>query len=388
MIVNVALKRFLINNIFPIFTLANKMIPKQKNTIFIYCANGELNDNSEALFEYLVENRYYKEYRIVCGVKSPQMYKDMKRENIKFIPLMLCGVQYMISGRVFYSMGKIPIKPSKNQCVINMWHGTAFKKIGLLSNKNNGTEFFFNYVCATSELYSPIMAQAFGCPIENVCICGEPKTDKLFLPKQENVKEKMVVWAPTYRQSKFLGDYDSSEENLLPLFKNSEWGQLNEHLRKCKIKLIVKLHPMQDLQGFTYEKQSNLIIYSDGQFKKEKLNLYEVLSQSDALITDYSSVSIEYLMVDRPICYAFGDYNEYMNTRGFFFDNPLEYMPGEKVVNKEELYHFFKSIADGNDSYQKQRKLVNQKVNYYNDGKNCERVLAISGITPKDGTYG
>jgi len=286
----------------------------------------------------------------------------------------------MKSGHVLYCMGKMPIKPTKRQIVIHMWHGVPMKKIGLLSNVSNGKEFFFTYVCAPSETWRPIMAAAFGCPEKNVCICGEPKADKLLIPKKE-CKEKLVMWAPTFRQSEYLGYNDSKQENLLPLFKQCEWQELNAYLKKCNVRMIVKLHPMQDLRGLTSLKLSNFEIYGAEAFAKEKGDIFEVMAQSDALISDYSGVFLDYLVLNRPICYVLDDYEDYKNTRGFVFENPLEYMPGQKAYVKEDLFTFIDDVANGVDPYFEERKNVNVRVNKYSDGKNCERVIKIAGIS-------
>lgn len=383
MIKNVKVKRVLVKRIFPVFSMINKCIPKDSKTIFIYSANGDLNDNSEALFEYLMDKGYYESYRIICGVNHVKKYRFRKRKNVRFIPLVLCGIQYMISGFVFYSMGKIPIKPAKGQCVVNMCHGMPLKTAALSSKIGNGEEFFFNYICATSELFRPVLAKAYGCPLENVCICGEPKTDKLFMKKYSTLESKLIVWTPTFRKSKFLGYSDSDCSDLMPLFHGTEWEILNDELAAYNVRMIVKIHPMQDLNGFSHQEFSNLIIYGDPYFKQEKLNLYELLSQSDALISDFSSVPLEYLMLNRPICYAFDDLEEYKQRRGFSFEDFFEFMPGEKVETKEGLFQFIRNVSKGIDSYEKERKLINEKVNYYNDGKNCERVLKIAGIVKR-----
>ena len=379
MIKNVKLKRLIVNLVSPVLSLANKFFSKEPNTIFFYCANDLLNDNSRAIFDYLIENKLNEKYKIVCGLNNPSIYEDLVHKNVSFVSKSKCVIQYMTSGVVFYCMGKLPIKPTKNQMVINMWHGVPLKKIGLLSNVSNGKEFFFSYVCAPSETWRPIMASAFGCPLENVIICGEPKADKLLIPKKDR-KEKIIVWTPTFRQSDYLGYCDSKQPNLLPLFERRDWDELNDYLLKREIKMFVKLHPMQNLYGLDSFKLSNLYIFSAKAFEKECGDVFELLSQSDALISDYSGIALDYLVLDRPICYVVDDYDDYEKTRGFVFNDVFEYMPGTKAYIRDDIYNFIEQVSNNIDLYKNERMLVNSKVNKYTDGKNCERILRIAGI--------
>ena len=104
------------------------------------------------------------------------------------------------------------------------------------------------------------------------------------------------------------------------------------------------------------------------------------MAQSDALIADYSSVYLHYLLLNRPIGFALSDIKEYGDTRGFVFENPLDYIPGKKLYSKEDLLKFLDDIACGKDRYAEERERVCNLVHQYQDGKNCERLLKIAGI--------
>lgn len=62
--------------------------------------------------------------------------------------------------------------------------------------------------------------------------------------------------------------------------------------------------------------------------EKKQIKLYELIGISDGLLSDYSSVAVDYLLLDRPLGYVLADYNIYKEKRGFVFEDPLEYMPG------------------------------------------------------------
>lgn len=377
MIRNIYLKNTMVYVISHLFSPINRIIPKHEKYVLIYCSNKGLGDNSGALFQYLIENHYNNKYQVICGVKQHKKYQNVAL-NVKYISRFKAVFEYMRSKYVFYSNGRIPIKPSYKQMVINMHHGIPIKKIGRLSKIASGDQFFFSYVCASSKLFVPIMAGAFGCPVDRVLICGEPKSDNLFKKKKDN--RKIIVWAPTFRQSDYLGYNDSTIKEIIPLFKETDYEELNNVLKENGVSLIVKPHPSQNIDNRQQKKYSHFQIVSEKAFSKQGLDLYTFLSQTDALISDYSSVYLNYLMLNRPICFAIPDFEEYQKTRGFVFDNPLDYMPGIHARSKEDVYRFIKDVATGIDYYSDSRVMVSKLINKYQDGKNCKRLLEYAGI--------
>ena len=68
-------------------------------------------------------------------------------------------------------------------------------------------------------------------------------------------------------------------------------------------------------------------------FKNEQ----ELLLISDVLISDYSSIMIEFALLDKPIIFFTYDYDTYMSEdRGFYFDFK-ENVPGPVVYTTDEL---------------------------------------------------
>ena len=68
---------------------------------------------------------------------------------------------------------------------------------------------------------------------------------------------------PTFRKSKKLGYNDVEEDGagLLPVVRKGELASLNEVLRQNNVKLMVKLHPMQDLDEYKKSEHSNIRIF-------------------------------------------------------------------------------------------------------------------------------
>ena len=62
------------------------------------------------------------------------------------------------------------------------------------------------------------------------------------------------------------------------------------------------------------------------------------------LITDYSSVYVDYLLLDRPIVFSCPDLEKYKKDRGFVVEDPSLLMPGTLVRNQKELINSLRAF--------------------------------------------
>lgn len=105
------------------------------------------------------------------------------------------------------------------------------------------------------------------------------------------------------------------------------------------------------------------------------INLYSLLNETDALISDYSSVTFDYLNTGKPIGYIIDDMNEY--KLGFAFDNITDYMPGELIRSYKELEGFISSLNENTDKYSNDRKKVLDAVNDFQNGNNAKHIAEM-----------
>lgn len=383
---NVALKRALKSTVFRPLSLLNKLIPKDDNIILLYTGNLRLGSNLRVLYRFLLENGYEEKYKIVCSVESEEYIDPDIPQGVTFITKKQAIKAFLRAKHVFYSTGQIPIKPSREQVVIHMTHGTCpYKTLGKLTKINNGDEFFFSYICASSEYYVPIVAKEYDCPEESVFVSSEPAADALLRPLKEdyhfhNKFKKVLLWLPTFRQSDYLGYSNSANQDLLLVFKPEDYQQLNERLKQSDTLLIVKLHSVQTLTSYEKQHFSNLWIMPNDEMRDLGYDLYQLMLQSDALIGDYSSASLQYLLLDRPLAYVIPDIEDYAEQRGFVFDKPEDYMPGPKIKTKQQFYDFLDELDSGEDPYRGERERVRKIIHKYTDGKSCERLMELSGL--------
>ena len=358
------------------FSVLNKVVPKDENRILIYSANDRLRDNSGAVLEYLINNEYYKKYKIICACGNYDEYSSPDKQRVVFTGKSNAIYQYMRSKYVFYSFGQIPIKPTKKQTVIYTTHGIPLKKIVEVKK----LDLYFTYMTITSEFFKEKIAEAYQCPKEKIFICGEPKTDKMFVNSKNEDSIKLILWTPTFRQSDYLGYDDSHMAFLLPFFADNEWESLNDELSSKKVKIIAKLHPMQKTKSFSEAVYSNLEIYNDDSFRNRGMDIYELLGKSNALIADYSSIYLEYLLINRPIGFTMADYEDYKNTRGFILGDQSKFMPGKKIYSRDDFYGYIDDITNGIDNFVDERNKMRELFHQYKDGNNCERIIDFAGI--------
>ena len=379
---NIWLKDFLVKTVFRIASVVNSIIPKNPNKILLYENNVGFQDNTRAIYDYMIRNKYNQKYTIIVSVN-----KDKPRVvpfNVKTTSNIGGVLSFFSAGHVFYCHGKIPMYPAKKQKVVQMWHGTPFKGNNTRQKKSITPKPYYTSFLAASPFFVHIIAENFFVKEEDVAICDQPRTDMMFdeneLPKELKKFKKIIIWMPTYRNSKILGDEEFEMKSIVPIFSLGEFEELEKELSKYNICLIIKLHSMQDLDLLKAVNYDHIWLMSDRAFLEKGWVLYRLLSKTDALITDYSSVFHDYILLDKPIGYAIDDYDEFDSKRGFLVDNPDFFMAGEKIHTKDEFYRFIYLVANNIDNYKAQREEVKKITHKYVDGMNCKRALEIGGV--------
>lgn len=382
MIKNVTLKVFLQNTVFTLSSWLNQRKHHDSRKIMLY-SNMGFRDNVKALYDYLIDAGYNQKYKIICSTNDYKMYNKDLPSNVIFVSNIRGVLLYFSAGFVYYCFGKIPIFHGKDQKVVQMWHGSAFKAPdeGMLKGHSFDKPYYTN-VFSSSKHFAPIFSYCFSIPVQQVVICGQPRCDVLY---KENPHyafgeyRKLILWAPTFRKSSVTGYSDSTaDDNLVPVLKKEDFAEINSKLRELGVKVVVKLHPLQDLDQYHTTDLDHFVLLSHQEFVRRKMDLYKFMAQSDALITDYSSIFIDYLLLDRPIAFTEDDMDDY--TRGFVFDNPKSYQPGFRIKTKEDFLAFAESLVNGDDDYKSERKRVMALANDYHDGKFCKRALECVGI--------
>ena len=332
----------------------NTIIPKRNKRIVLY-SNWGFRDNLRTLYQYLVDNGYQEEYDIICA--SNDFYHLEKEKDVKYVSIYRGLYYFLTSKYFFYSFGKYPIKPAPNQMVVNLWHGMPLKKIGNLEVGMEEIDYnFFTKLVSSSALFTPIMKAAFKAEDNQILLVGNIRNDELF--KKE--KEKNIIWMPTYRNS---NNYHDSQEALIFSLGEEDFSKIQQILSKHDYQLYIKLHPLEESRLHVQMNHSNIHLLTEEIISEQYDTLYTFLGTTSALITDYSSVFLDYYLLNRPVAFTINDYEEYKDKRGFVFEDVKSLMVGSVIRDSHDLLEFLESVMKSEDSYIEERTKVNDKVN-------------------------
>lgn len=265
-----------------------------------------------------------------------------------------------------------------NVVSVNIWHGMPIKRIGCLLDETEGITS--DYTLATSPFWAEIMDRSLH-PKEPTLTIGLPRNDRLFSSRQDvyqklglNPDQKLLAWLPTYRDS-VLGEIrrDGTEYGNVFEMPDTDPDTLNDFLASLDTVMIVKPHPMAHFdQSRSY---SHLKIVDNNWLHARKLSLYEFIGATHALISDISSVVVDYLLLDRPIIHAFPDMDAYRDSRGFSIEPISDYFMGPVVTNYGELLIQIQQVLSGADINSDKRSRMKQLFHTHTDNKSTERLL-------------
>jgi len=357
-----SLIRFIKEAHYRVYSCLNTIVPKDKKLIFIY-DNLLMKQNCWAFFRYLTEHGYNEAYKIVYYTKSPQACVQFAEEkNIVIEKDVLKGWwQHLRASYIFfeYDNYKFAVRPARGQICFNFWHGMPIKNIAYLANEKppHPYEQDISFLLSSAEFFVPIMKKAFGCSDDQMYVGGPPRNDQLLsnVPKSKLLRADRlnVLWMPTFRKSASNNFNDSSVS--IPIVRAENVEKLDAYLREKNVDLLIKLHPFQDrIDWLCNESFTNIRTLTNQDIFESGVELYEFVGQTDALITDYSSILFDYLLTNKPMAFVMDDYAEYGQKRGFIFDDFVSMLPGPIVNTYDEFVSVIASLKE-DDMYSERR---------------------------------
>ena len=337
--------------------------------LFSSTDNSHYNYNSRYLFEYVKEN--HPEITPLFVINDPELRNSLSSKYGKqyFIETeSIQGIRQALSAGVWFTSAGLPAYGTglhKKRLIINLWHGVPLKKIALLDpNLKKAARIYFkkifseNYTCilTTSHELIPLMARSFAVSEDKIKVWGQPRNDGLFqkndcreilgqlfpdLPKYT----KAALYAPTFR--------DYGQIQLFP-FKDFDQKQLETFLEEKNMLLFIRTHVAE--QGSAAPYLGKRIRFLGNEQAEDVTGILNIF---DCLITDYSSIYIDYLLTDKPMIFLPYDRQQYLDGRGMNFDYD-DVTPGPKP---ETFNDFLDALSPKEDFWKSERTRVNRLFN-------------------------
>lgn len=352
-------------------------------------SHPDLTGNTYQVYQEMLRNGLNEEYELTWFVLDVSKYSKIKIKNVFFKEYNpssklneLKKLIYTAQASLIIDENRMIGKINKRTKRIFLNHGTLLKNVkGIYSPGKN-----VDYIIIASQGMVDLYVDCFGIEKEKVKVLGAPRNDILFEPSKFNwmelipnyQNEKVIIWMPTFRQHKQERIDSTSTLPLgIPLiYSLKDFEEINNWAKQCNIFVVLKLHPAQDLSYLKIDDLSNVKIILEDQLRNINKELYQILPCTDALITDYSSIYFDYLLLNKPVAFTNDDIESY--KLGFVFDNLDDVLIGEKLSNLEGLKIFMKNIHLGADVFLEKRMEINKYFNTYQDNQSAKRVYNLA----------
>ena len=288
----------------------------------------------------------------------------------------LATAKYVFLNDNFMPMASLKFSPEA--VATQLWHAEgAFKKFGLdapltadVREREKKCSERLDFVICSSKNVAPIYARAFGVPAEKVLPLGSPRTDYLLGRKDaeairaefdrahpECKGKKLVLYAPTFR------DDPEKDKKLLDrlnidLFERELGGEYA---------LLVKLHPQINSSCAP----SGAIDVTSG-YPINDLTLI-----CDILITDYSSVCMDFALLSKPCVFFAFDLEEYEKERSFYFDYE-SYVPGTVAYDFSQVIGAIKNPRNDEEKLRRFRDFNFDYIDCENTRRIFETVISAN----------
>lgn len=358
--------------------------------LVVFESSPDFSDNSRAMYEYLKEKN---DYKLFWCVRDELMLSIMKQNDIdcalfgsELAEKMIASADVFITSSFEFAYYK-----KKNQLHLSCWHGFPLKLIGFFES-SNGNQNFENLkiitaqsdiILASSRFCQLTMSGMLNVNPNKVKITGFPRNDLLFLENGKknlnkllniDMNSKFILYLPTMRKG-LKNEGMPFSDNIFN-YTDYDSNKIDEFLEQNNAYIITKMHFADNAyyNNGDFKLPKRMIFLKSEDLNQELFTIYHIMNAFDVLITDYSSVYVDYLLLNRPIIFSCPDIEVYKKDRGFVIDDPTILMPGEIVKSQKDLLSSLRNILNDRDEY---KNLRNEKMSFFyssSDSKSCYRV--------------
>lgn len=353
--------------------------PVKNNKIFIFSYYGsQYGCSPKYISEYIVKNYLKDKFDVVWAFNDVESKNNIK--GIRKVKIMSLKYFYeLCTSKVIITNFRTTdvFKKRKNQYYIQTWHSSLrLKQIEKDAEKSLPENYVemakkdspkCDLLLSGCEFSTEIFKRAFwynGKIFEH----GTPRNDMFFLKDSLRVKKiksklnisenkKIILYAPTFRKGNSLEVYNIDYDKVINELKSKFGGEWI---------FLVKLHPhlISKSKELVYgENVKDVTSYDD---------IQELLSVSDVLISDYSSLMFDFALTERPCFLYVPDIEEYTNNdRKLYFD--INELPFIKTLSNESLINEIKTF--NHSEYRKNLKKFSNKIGTFESGNASKELV-------------
>jgi CDP-glycerol glycerophosphotransferase (TagB/SpsB family) len=351
---------------------------RDKNVLLFVIPYEEYDENTRYLYEHAVEHAD-PDMEPVLFVHHAGLYSRLKdRVGGRVVAARSAeGLSAFLAARIaFTSRGAMVnafypyVFVSPHKRFINLWHGIPLKRIGFLARDSweslmraEVQRYSAMTVCSAPEQFT--MALSNNMSLDNIWITNTPRNDMLFRTRRASrqlSRPGVILYAPTYR--------DGQENTALFPFSDTDVDALSALLRAHDFRLVIRRHVLE--KHVASRIVSDVILYDDRDDLQN--GLAGKLCAADILVTDYSSIYLDYLALDRPIVFLPYDKNAYEKKRGLMYDYDTV-TPGIKAYSFSQFLAALREYMTNPDTDGAARRDAARFFHAQQDGNACQRIL-------------
>jgi len=354
---------------------------------------GKFIGNNKYYYLYLKQNTDLPVYWVT---DDETLQRQLQRAGIDVLNFNAPGFRRTLNrARYFYFdnmtwQRKYPWLRHFPAKIIHMSHGVGLKmtekmlipadfiaRLSVGEKLNLEEKIFKNHLLvSTSQFYAEkVSAPAYGTPLADISLCGYPKNDlfyrdvegaEIFTDRDITAKIaarrdkcKLIVYAPTFR------DMDVNHADII------DSNEFDSFLTQNNLLLVIKGHTsIAGLSGGEGKKYTSILFYRNDR------DGYPLLKEADLLITDYSSIYMDFLHTGKPVVYFTYDYEQYVvGHREIQFDYE-QMTPGPKARSYPQLEKWLRHfLIEGQDDYEPRRREILTLAFQHQDGDACRRLF-------------
>ncbi len=248
--------------------------------------------------------------------------------------------------------------------LVNLWHGVPLKTIGLdaelrrtprvIRRAHRAFARCFDALVVPSPMAVHQLHTGLGVPRERIRVLGYPRHDPLVGAGPDDDPAS----APDVEERLAAAGADGPLVLYLPTFRERgadvadrvDFEAVDRLLDAAGATLLVKPHPFEQVSSVDGLDHVSTLDGVD--------DIYPLLDAFDVLVTDYSSVFLDFLLLDRPVVFYAPDLETYRAERGFYYDYET-FVPGPVAGDTDSLLAHLVDAIDA-DPYAARRNALRE----------------------------